>query len=220
MDGRVGRLRSESADSESGRPLATRLWGGNTDPPTGQSGLVYQADSGRLRPTQAEFLKFPASVYNMVHAPAVHTLPKSARKPLLLVGLLRIPFGACPLPKEPLDRIRTSRTGYIGTEQHQVDVMIYAPPSLGVKTRSGEEEKAQAQKEQSRVPVRSNSNSCESFAKPCDSEPGTSRLCSETMKMTGPKQQKRKIWRNHQDRAAVERNFSYAHHQPYQTLLY
>ncbi|MQL72837.1 hypothetical protein Taro_005174, partial [Colocasia esculenta] len=51
---RVGRLRSESADSESGRPLATRLWGGNTDPPTGQSGLVYQADSGRLRPTQAE----------------------------------------------------------------------------------------------------------------------------------------------------------------------
>ncbi|MQL96555.1 hypothetical protein Taro_029227 [Colocasia esculenta] len=40
MDGRVGRLRSESADSESGRPLATRLWGGNTDPPTGQSGLV------------------------------------------------------------------------------------------------------------------------------------------------------------------------------------
>ncbi|MQM17079.1 hypothetical protein Taro_050046 [Colocasia esculenta] len=54
MDGRVGRLRSESADSESGRPLATRLWGGNTDPPTGQSGLVYQADSGRLRPTQAE----------------------------------------------------------------------------------------------------------------------------------------------------------------------
>ncbi|MQL74805.1 hypothetical protein Taro_007189, partial [Colocasia esculenta] len=40
MDGRVGRLGAESADSESGRPLATRLWGGNTDPPTGQSGLA------------------------------------------------------------------------------------------------------------------------------------------------------------------------------------
>ncbi|MQL98390.1 hypothetical protein Taro_031096 [Colocasia esculenta] len=50
MDGRVGRLGAESADSESGRPLATRLWGGNTDPPTGLVYKVHCPDSGRVWP--------------------------------------------------------------------------------------------------------------------------------------------------------------------------
>ncbi|MQL77212.1 hypothetical protein Taro_009613 [Colocasia esculenta] len=49
----VGRLGAESADSESGRPLATRLWGGDTDPPTRLVDTVHCPDSGRLDPTQA-----------------------------------------------------------------------------------------------------------------------------------------------------------------------
>ncbi|MQM04248.1 hypothetical protein Taro_037037 [Colocasia esculenta] len=48
MDGRVGRLGAESADSESGRPLATRLWGGTPTHPR-QFTVPTQADSARLR---------------------------------------------------------------------------------------------------------------------------------------------------------------------------
>ncbi|MQM03100.1 hypothetical protein Taro_035875 [Colocasia esculenta] len=50
MDGKVGRLGAESADSESGRPLATRLWGGEHRP-THRTGL--QSPLPRLRPTLA-----------------------------------------------------------------------------------------------------------------------------------------------------------------------
>ncbi|MQL85158.1 hypothetical protein Taro_017656 [Colocasia esculenta] len=53
MDGKVSRLGAESADSESGRPLATRFWGGNTDTPMGMGGIgVGRVDSSRLGPSR------------------------------------------------------------------------------------------------------------------------------------------------------------------------
>ncbi|MQM06124.1 hypothetical protein Taro_038939 [Colocasia esculenta] len=54
MDGRVGRLRSESADSESGRPLATRLWGGTPTPPTRLVSKFHYPDLARLGATQPD----------------------------------------------------------------------------------------------------------------------------------------------------------------------
>ncbi|MQL78216.1 hypothetical protein Taro_010638 [Colocasia esculenta] len=54
MDGRVGRLRSESADSESGRPLATRLWGGTPTPPTRLVSKFHCPDLARLDATQPD----------------------------------------------------------------------------------------------------------------------------------------------------------------------
>ncbi|MQM09667.1 hypothetical protein Taro_042546 [Colocasia esculenta] len=55
MDGKVGRLGAESADSESGRPLATRLGGVNNDPPMGLGGIgVSQPKSGGVGPTQPD----------------------------------------------------------------------------------------------------------------------------------------------------------------------
>ncbi|MQL80256.1 hypothetical protein Taro_012712 [Colocasia esculenta] len=50
MDGKVGRLGAESADSELGRPLATRLGGGDTHPPTRLGLQSPLSDSARLRP--------------------------------------------------------------------------------------------------------------------------------------------------------------------------
>ncbi|MQL86112.1 hypothetical protein Taro_018645, partial [Colocasia esculenta] len=54
MDGRVGRLRSESADSESGRPLATRLWGGTPTPPMRLVSKFHCPDLARLGATQPD----------------------------------------------------------------------------------------------------------------------------------------------------------------------
>ncbi|MQL97485.1 hypothetical protein Taro_030174, partial [Colocasia esculenta] len=44
MDGKIGRLGAESADSERNRPMATRFWGGNNHPP-----MLVDLGSARLQ---------------------------------------------------------------------------------------------------------------------------------------------------------------------------